>query len=95
MTTPQILNFLRSHKAEFRQKFGVTKLGLFGSYARGEATENSDIDIFVDMKQDIFLMVHLKEILENKFHKNVDLIANHKHIKPFLLNMINRDILYV
>jgi predicted nucleotidyltransferase len=95
MTTPQILQFLRSHKEEFRQKFGVTKLGLFGSYARGEATENSDIDIFVDMKQDIFLMVHLKEILEDEFNKTVDLIANHKHIKPLLVNMINRDILYV
>ncbi|EJF05954.1 putative nucleotidyltransferase [Thiovulum sp. ES] len=95
MTTLEILNFLRSHKDEFRQKFGVTKLGLFGSYARGEATENSDIDIFVNMKQDIFLMVHFKEILEDELHQTVDLIANHKHIKPFLLNMINRDILYV
>ena len=45
MTTLQILNFLRSHKEEFRQKFGITKLGLFGSYARGEATKDSDIDI--------------------------------------------------
>ena len=47
MTKRFILNFLSSHNAELAQKYGVTKIGLFGSYARGEEREDSDIDIAV------------------------------------------------
>ena len=42
-----ILNYLKEHYSEFKNKYNVEKIGLFGSYARDEATENSDIDIFV------------------------------------------------
>ena len=45
-----ILNYLKEHYSEFKNKYNVEKIGLFGSYARDEATENSDIDIFVKMK---------------------------------------------
>ena len=43
MTKQEILTYLFEHKDEFYKKFSITKLGLFGSYARGDATEESDI----------------------------------------------------
>ncbi len=42
-----ILNYLKTHKDDFMQKYGIEKIALFGSFAREEAKEDSDIDIFV------------------------------------------------
>ena len=50
MTRDQILDFLHQHKQEMHDRFGVVKVGLFGSYARGEAREDSDIDIAVELE---------------------------------------------
>ena len=90
-----ILDYLQTHKDEFKEKFQVEQIGLFGSFARDEANEESDIDIFVNMKPNLFMLVGLKEKIENDLHKKVDVLAKHKHIKPFLIEMINRDIVYV
>ena len=95
MTKKEILNYLSSHKKEFQKEFEVEKIGLFGSYARNEANDNSDIDIFVHMKPDLFKLIELKEQIEEDLQKRVDIIRNHKHIKPFLLKMIQKDINYV
>ena len=48
MTREQILDFLSQHKQEMNIRFGVTKIGLFGSYARGEAREDSDVDVAIE-----------------------------------------------
>ncbi len=49
MTKEDILDFLTSHKQELQSKYNVEQIGLFGSYARDEATPTSDIDIFIKM----------------------------------------------
>ncbi len=95
MTKETIINYLIAHKQEFQDKFDVEQIGLFGSYARGEATEESDIDIFVKMPPKLFSMINLKQKIEDDLHKKVDLIREHKYIKPFLLKMIQKDITYV
>ena len=51
MTKAYILNFLTNHRQELADKFGVTKIGLFGSYARDEAKETSDIDIALEIQK--------------------------------------------
>ena len=48
MTKQQILNYLKTHKQEFQNRYGIVTLGLFGSYAKDSATQNSDIDIFYE-----------------------------------------------
>jgi uncharacterized protein len=48
-TLDTILEKLRLHKPELQRKYPISQMGVFGSYARGEATENSDIDIAVDL----------------------------------------------
>ncbi len=89
-----ILNYLKEHYSEFKNKYHVEKIGLFGSYARDEASENSDIDIFVKMKPSLFDMVAIKEQIENDLNRKVDIIREHKNIKPIFLKMIQKDLIY-
>ena len=89
-----ILNYLKEHYSEFKNKYNVEKIGLFGSYARDEATENSDIDIFVKMKPSLFDMVAIKEQIENDLNRKVDIIREHKNIKPIFLKKIKKDLIY-
>jgi len=64
MQREQILDILRLHKPELAAKYGVTRLGIFGSVARGEATDASDVDIVVEMPPDLFQMVHMQEEID-------------------------------
>ncbi len=68
MTKPDILNYLKDHYQEFHNKYNIEKIGLFGSYARDEATPESDIDIFVKMKPNMFDMIAIKEQIEEDLH---------------------------
>jgi predicted nucleotidyltransferase len=95
MQKETIISYLIEHKQEFQEKYEIEKIGLLGSYARNEAKADSDIDIFVQMKPDMFKLVELKQQIEEDLHKKVDIIRNHKYIKPLLLKMIQKDIYYV
>ncbi|MBU0633372.1 nucleotidyltransferase domain-containing protein [bacterium] len=94
MTKYDVLNYLKEHYQEFHEKYSVEKIGLFGSYARDEASEDSDVDIFVQMKPNLFDMIAVKEQIEEDLQTKVDIIREHKNIKPFLLEMIHKDLIY-
>jgi len=97
-TRTEILNFLRENKQLFSEKFCVEKIGLFGSYALEKQTEQSDIDILIEMPrgtEDIFEKKNeLRTLIEKEFGKNVDLCReralNHR-IKPYIL----KNVIYV
>ena len=66
---------LSAFKREFGRQYGITKLGIFGSVARQENTEDSDIDIVVEVeKPTLSLMYELKEMLKSIFKCEVDLV---------------------
>jgi uncharacterized protein len=94
MTKYFIINYLKEHKQEFKTNYNVEKIGLFGSYSRDEATEDSDIDIFVTMQANLLNMVAVKEKIEDDLHKKVDLIRKHKNMKSIFLEMIQKDVVY-
>ena len=79
----------------FKKKYGIEEIGLFGSYSRDEAKEDSDVDIFVSMQAKFDNVMGLKYDLEASLHKKVDLITKHKYMKPFLFQMITKDVIYV
>lgn len=59
-----------------REHFGVEKIALFGSFARGEATEDSDIDIVVSLSKPLgFAFIELADYLEEKLGRKVDLVT--------------------
>ena len=64
MQRDQALRTLSSPKAELEERYGVKKVGIFGSVARNSARDDSDIDIVVEMEPNILLRVQLKEKLE-------------------------------
>jgi predicted nucleotidyltransferase len=76
MTLESIEETLRRHKPELQRKFGVTRIGVFGSYARHEEDVESDVDILVELSEPIGwalidLQVYLEAILDHK----VDLVT--------------------
>ena len=71
MTKNDISNFLTENCTSLKRKFSVEKIGLFGSYAKGAAAEESDMDIIVDMPFGFDLYYDLKEFLEKTFQKKL------------------------
>ena len=57
------ITLLKQFKSKFADKYGILKIGIFGSVARGEQTEKSDLDIFVEVKEaDPYLMFDLQSL---------------------------------
>lgn len=96
MRRAEALEILREHKRELAEKYGVTRIGIFGSVARDEATEESDMDVVVEMtKPDLFLMVHIKEMLESVMHCQVDIVRYRDRMNAFLRRRIDAEAVYV
>ncbi len=71
-----ILELIRDKYPYLSQEFGVEKIGVFGSASKGEAKEESDIDIVVRFREPIgFKFIELAEYLENLFHRKVDVLT--------------------
>ncbi len=94
----EVLNYLSNNKEMFYKQFNIIKIGIFGSYALNEQTENSDIDIIIEMPrgtEDIFEKKQLlKDMLKTQFHREVD-ICRERAIKPLFKEMILKDTIYV
>ena len=76
----EYLNTLRQHLPELRQRFGITSMRLFGSVARNEHHEGSDIDIFVTMPPKCYNYVLASQYLEELLGCGVDLICDHGNV---------------
>lgn len=76
MDTRQLLVVLRELKPDILSRYKVKEIGLFGSFARGEHTKASDIDILVDFKEDadLFDWLALALFLEEKLQRKVDVV---------------------
>ena len=95
MNKEYILNFLATHKQELQDNYALTKIGLFGSYAKNTANENSDIDIVIESnKKDFFLRDDLKEYLEANFKIPVD-VGYLDSFREYYKAKIEKDIIYV
>ncbi len=94
LTTTEIINFLKENKLFLKEQFHCTEIGLFGSFARNEQTDNSDIDILVvfepntpnlyDVEQ------NLKDYLKKKLNREVD-ICTKKWINPIFKPLILKE----
>jgi len=96
MNRDYILNLLEQYKNENLEKYGIESIGIFGSVARDEATESSDVDICIKTKTpDMFMFVHIKEELQNLFHKSVDIVRLRERMNPYLKKRIDKEAIYV
>lgn len=91
-----ILTALKSKKAGLEKRFGVTSIGVFGSFAKGLNMPDSDVDIVLRMKKpDLFNMVHIKEELETDFQTSVDIVHYREKMNAFLKKRIDIEAVYV
>ena len=86
---------LKSHKQRLTDKYGLSFIAIFGSYGRGQQTENSDIDILVEFKRPIGIeFIDLANELERLLKIKVDLVSK-KGVRPKYLKEIEKDLEYV
>ena len=94
----EILQILREHKEELREKYGVKEIGIFGSRVRGEEREESDLDILVefeaDAKVDLIKFVELEEYLSELLGVKVDLVMR-SALKPRIGRQILKEVVYL
>jgi predicted nucleotidyltransferase len=96
MDRDYILNQLAQYKKNNYDKYGIVNIGVFGSVARNEATDLSDVDICIKTKTpDMFMLVHIKEELQNIFHKSVDIVRLRDKMNPYLKKRIEQEAIYV
>jgi predicted nucleotidyltransferase len=93
----ELKNILAENKEKIREKYGVRILGIFGSYARGEETEISDIDILVEVERPIGLkFFELWDYLEKILGVKVDLLTTGAvRQKPLLWESIKEKLIYI
>jgi predicted nucleotidyltransferase len=98
VTKDAILNFLKKKKEEFKNKFDIEEIGLYGSYSRDDHRENSDIDIVYVLKEGnkfgYFEYLQLGEMLSGQFKKKVELV-NYKYMNPIIKHKAEKEIIYV
>lgn len=92
----EVLRVLGLYKDEFAVRYGITRMGIFGSIARDKGAEVSDVDIVLEMeKPDLFYMVHIKEELEEALRCPVDIVHFRKRMNKFLKKRIVDEAVYV
>ena len=93
----KIVEYLKNNKSFFYDKFGVTRMGIFGSFVRDEQTFSSDIDMVVEIeksRKNIHSFLQLKRFLEKELAKKIDLGFEHS-LKPVIRDKIKGQIIYV
>lgn len=95
-TQGKIISLLKAVKPELEDKYGVSELGLFGSFARGDHNESSDIDILVDFngRVDAFLFIQLAHELEDLFRHKIDLVSR-GGVKSQYLPFVEKSLIHV
>ncbi|MFP4030622.1 MAG: nucleotidyltransferase family protein [Desulfococcaceae bacterium] len=92
----ELQQILRECKQRFAERYHVQKLGFFGSYARGEAGRESDVDVvFTTEKPDLFLTSAMRQDLEERLNRRVDVIRLRETMNPRLKARILKEAIYV
>jgi predicted nucleotidyltransferase len=91
----EYLNKLKQFKQQYSSEYGIERIGIFGSAARGEQTAESDIDIYYEGKSmGLKSLVELPELLEKALGAPVDVIRKHENLRPTFVKRIMSDIVY-
>jgi len=92
----EIKKKLKNIQPELHEKYGVSKIGVFGSFSRGDEVRNSDIDILVEFDKDIdiFEFIALKDFLSEFLSRKIDLVTEDA-IKPLMKDDIMKEVVYI
>ena len=93
----EIVTYLKNKKNFFHDRFGVTRMGVFGSFVRDKQTSSSDIDMVIEMEKErksIHSYLQLKRFLEEELERKVDL-GFENSLKPAIKEKLKSRIIYV
>jgi predicted nucleotidyltransferase len=95
-TLEEIKNSLIQQKEILTEKYKVNRVGIFGSYVRGEQTQKSDIDILIDYEEvpSLITLIELEHYLEKALNSEIDLVTR-KGIKPQFKESILDEAVYI
>jgi hypothetical protein len=97
-TKDDIKSFLSRNKKFFHDKFHLSKIGFFGSYARGEQRSDSDLDLIVEFEENTQNLYELKLLLKDFFRRNLGVevdICREKYIKPRIKESIINEAVFI
>ncbi|GHT10397.1 DNA polymerase subunit beta [Bacteroidia bacterium] len=95
-TTQDYIRLLQDFKRAHAAEYGITRMGIFGSVARGEQKEDSDVDVYYESDTiSLFRMGGLLNDLESLLGGPVDLVHQHKYLRPTFVQRIKKDMIYV
>ncbi|MEA3287691.1 MAG: nucleotidyltransferase domain-containing protein [Candidatus Marinimicrobia bacterium] len=96
MTRSDVINILSDFKESSAEKYGIILLGVFGSVARDQMNDQSDVDIVLQTRTpDPYLIVHIKKDLEKRLIHQVDIVRLRDSMNPSLKQRIEQDAIYV
>lgn len=95
-TLPEYIVLLRSYMQQNASRYGILRMGIFGSVARNEHTENSDVDVYVEGQlHGFFALAGIKQDLEDLFGCSVDVVRLRDKMDAFLRERIQKEGIYV
>ena len=96
MTRKDILQTLSMFQRDRCDKFGITRLGIFGLTARDQTGDESDVDVVVELAYpDLFALIGIKQELGAMLHRPVDVVRYRENMNAFLKQRIQQDAIYV
>ncbi len=95
-TRDEVLQILASQKSSLLATYQITRIGVFGSYARGKQTETSDLDILVDYQKPptLLKLVELRDYLSELFAIKVDVVTVNG-LKPRIRDRVFSEVIYL
>lgn len=95
-TKEEVIKVLKRELPYLKENYGVSTMGLFGSYSRGEETEDSDIDLLVDFEKpiDYFKLIDMEDYLKEKIGIEVEVVTR-PALKDRIKNRILKEVSYV
>ena len=90
----EALKILKEHENEIKRRFGVKRIGIFGSHARGEEKATSDVDVLVEFEVPSFdNFMELAFFLEELFGREVDLVTT-RGLSPHVAPFVEREVVW-
>lgn len=96
MNTAEVINILKKFKTDSAHKYGIKSLGIFGSFARNQQDEASDLDVFVSLQEsDFFTLEKIKEELEQLTNFKIDIVNFRENLRDSFKKNILKDAIYI
>ena len=95
MKQKDVLQTLSRFRQDKQDEFGIIRIGIFGSAARDQMSDDSDIDVVVELAEpDLLVLVGIKQELESLFHCSVDIVRYRAKMNAFLKRRIEQEAVY-